>query len=557
MTSRIPEHAMAGGRGTPRTEVEMRARSGSWTTALQVVLASVLAACAGGGSGETRAAEAPPRAQGDLARGRELYAVHCAVCHGPAGRGDGMAAYLLSPAPRDFGATRFRLVSSENGAPTDEDLLGVLRRGMPGSAMPPWEWLGAADLAALVAAVRALAIEGRTADLLRMAEEDEEEMTRAEALEIATAAMTPGALVPIPLPCDAEADLAEGRRLFLKSCAQCHGADGTGRGASEQWNEDGTPAAPRNFTAGIFKGGATHADVVRRLLIGLPGSSMPATSFEDPRQAAQVAAYVLSLVKPGAQARVTQERRTLRAVRVPDPVPALPDDPAWKAIPATWLPLMPLWWNDERVEGVVFRAAHDGNTLAVHLAWEDATREDDALAQDAFPDAAALQLSRDPTPPLFTMGEAGRPVNIWQWKAAWELDLAAARGVPALHPFTPPDQYAHVDAPSADLYLTGRAAGNPMSVAARASAGEMLSAEGFGTLAPIASPDGKLGARGRHADGFWDLVLTRPLAACCPGELALEPGGSLSLAAAVWNGAGRERNGQKSVTVWHVLELEE
>jgi hypothetical protein len=283
---------------------------------------------------------------------------------------------------------------------------------------------------------------------------------------------------------------------------------------------------------------------------------MPATPFEDPRQASQVAAYVQSLVKPGAQARVGQERRTLRAQRVAGPVPALPEDPAWKDHPGTWLPLMPLWWNDRRVEGVIFRAVHDGNTLAVHLSWEDATREDEFLAQDGFCDAAALQFSREATPPLFTMGEIGRPVNIWQWKAGWELDLAGVRSVAALHPATPPDQHGYTDPASADLYVTARSVGNPMAVPERTSAGEMLTAQGFGTLTPIGAPEGKLGARGRYADGFWDLVLTRPLAACCPGELPLEPGAELSFAAAVWNGAASDRNGQKSVTVWHVLELE-
>jgi mono/diheme cytochrome c family protein len=518
-----------------------------------------LAACARSEPSERSQERSKPDAAAapvDLARGRELFATHCAVCHGPSGRGDGAAAYLLSPAPRDFGSTRFRIVSTDNGVPTREDLLGVLRRGMPGSLMPPWEWLAEDELAALVDVVRELAIEGRVADLLRYAEEEQEELSRSEAFEIATTAMTPGAPVPIPPESSSELDRVEGRRLFLRSCAQCHGADGTGRGASEQWNEDGTPAYPRDFTAGIFKGGATHADVVRRLLLGLPGSSMPATTFEDPHQAAQVSAYVRSLVDPGAQESVSLARRTLTAPRVAGVAPITPEDPAWKTVPGAWLALAPLWWSEPRVAGCVLRAVHDGTTLALHISWEDATREDDFLAHEDFTDAAALQWSRDVNPPLFTMGEKGRPVNLWQWKAAWERDLDGVRSVATRHPFTPPDQYAHTDAPSADLYLTARATANPVAVAKRASSAEMLVAEGFGTLAPLRAPGSELGARGRWADGFWDLVLTRPLDACCPGELALAPGERVSLAVAVWNGAARDRNGQKSVSVWHHLVLE-
>jgi len=34
-------------------------------------------------------------------RGKAVYARECSVCHGPAGKGDGEAAYLLFPAPRE------------------------------------------------------------------------------------------------------------------------------------------------------------------------------------------------------------------------------------------------------------------------------------------------------------------------------------------------------------------------------------------------------------------------------------------------------------------------
>jgi len=500
----------------------------------------------------------PPSQEAQVARGRELFARQCAVCHGPEGRGDGPAAYLLSPAPRDFGSTRFRIVSTQNGVPTDEDLVGVLRRGMPGSAMPPWEWMPDADLAALARVVRELAIQGRVADLLRYAEQEEEDLSPDEALEIATRAMIPSAQVPIPAECAGDADdLMRGRRFFLTICAQCHGAGGTGEGAAEQWNEDGTPASPRDFTAGIFKGGATHADIVRRMVVGLPGSSMPATSFDDPSLASQVSAYVRSLIKPGVQERAAQRRRTVVARRIQAELPHEPDDPAWEEAPGTWLPLMPLWWHEPRIEGCVLRAVHDGETLAVKLSWEDPSRDDDFLGQDAFTDAAALQWSGDTEPPLFSMGEVGKPVNLWQWKAGWELDLAGVRDVAALHPNTPPDQYGQPDFESLALYVTGRAAGNPMAAPIRSSSAEALTAEGFGTLAPIPGGAGAdLSARASWEGGFWDLVLTRPLAASHANELGMEPGSALRFAAAVWDGAARDRNGQKAVTVWHVLELE-
>jgi len=39
-------------------------------------------------------------------------------------------------------------------------------------------------------------------------------------------------------------------------------------------------------------------------------------------------------------------------------------------------------------------------------------------------------------------------------------------------------------------------------------------------------------------------------------SVRLKPGAQVSLAVAVWDGAGGDRNGQKSVSIWHQLELE-
>lgn len=521
--------------------------------------AASLAACAGGTTGRndaTFAAAQEPGAPVDAAQARQLFAQHCAACHGATGRGDGSAAYLLSPAPRDFGSTRFRIVSTKNGVPTEDDLVSVLQHGMPGSAMPAWEWLTPGEQRALAVVVRELAIAGRIADLVRNAEVEEEELSSDEALEIATRAMTPGETVTIPPETEVSAaDLLEGRRLYMATCAACHADDGTGRGVDHLLNEDGTPATPRDFTAGLFKGGSTHADIVRRLTIGLPGSPMPATAFDEPRQSALLSAYVRSLVKPGTEEQVAQRRRVVRAVRVADSVPAEPGDPMWSSVPGTWLPLMPLWWRNQPAQGCVVRAVHDGTTLALRLTFEDPTHDAEFLGADTFGDAAALQWSLDASPPLFTMGEQGRPVNLWQWKAGWELDMAGVRDVAALHPHTPPDQYGLTDAKSEALYITARAAGNPMAVAARSSPGEVLTAEGFGTLAVVGG-DAPLHARSRWNGGFWDVVFARSFASQRPGELALLSGAPVRFAAAVWDGASKDRNGQKSVTVWHTLEIE-
>ncbi len=75
---------------------------------------------------------------GSLARGRRLYAIACASCHGPKGRGDGPSARDLRD---DWGRPDppFDLTS---GPPPcggrDEDLFRVLMTGLNGTPMPSY-----------------------------------------------------------------------------------------------------------------------------------------------------------------------------------------------------------------------------------------------------------------------------------------------------------------------------------------------------------------------------------------------------------------------------------
>jgi DMSO reductase family type II enzyme heme b subunit len=53
------------------------------------------------------------------------------------------------------------------------------------------------------------------------------------------------------------------------------------------------------------------------------------------------------------------------------------------------------------------------------------------------------------------------------------------------------------------------------------------------------------------------VVMTRPLAvASAEDGISLEPGGRASVAFALWDGGQRDRDGQKSITIWQDFELE-
>ncbi|MFN8632953.1 MAG: copper resistance protein CopC [Chloroflexota bacterium] len=67
-----------------------------------------------------------------IARGRGLYEQQCVSCHGLSGRGDGPLAASLRPRPADF---RVHMAAGH----TDGELFTWLSKGVPGTAMPPFE----------------------------------------------------------------------------------------------------------------------------------------------------------------------------------------------------------------------------------------------------------------------------------------------------------------------------------------------------------------------------------------------------------------------------------
>ena len=64
--------------------------------------------------------------------GARLYTERCSGCHGDDGKGDGPAAAALSPPPRNFHDAVFWHDRTVN------DLKAVVRKGKPGTMMPPF-----------------------------------------------------------------------------------------------------------------------------------------------------------------------------------------------------------------------------------------------------------------------------------------------------------------------------------------------------------------------------------------------------------------------------------
>jgi hypothetical protein len=210
-------------------------------------------------------------------------------------------------------------------------------------------------------------------------------------------------------------------------------------------------------------------------------------------------------------------------------------------------------------EDLVVSAVHDGTSLAVRLRWKD-TEQSEAGRLGEYSDAVALEFplyGDKPLPPVM-MGAPGQPVHIFHWRAQYQRD--AERGKPEiteLYPQVSVDMYPmdFKDAQGGskeerEMFNPAVALGNPQSF--HKSGVDEVVAEGFSTSA-VQTGHGSAG-KGVWAEGFWTVVITRPLVV--EGGSALVPGNNNALAFAVWQGGQGEVGSRKSLTMaWTPLQV--
>lgn len=514
-----------------------------------------------------------------IARGQALFRTQCAICHGENGDGAGKFAYLMSPRPRNFKAGKFKLTTTENLIPSDEDLMRTITRGMPGSAMPPWGHLPVADLEALVAYVRVIHTEAVRAELdaevrggdLNTAEYD-------DALASRTEPGTPIVIPPEP-PID---DLRwfNGRRIYLEACASCHGPDGHPLPEAVKFDDEGFPDPPRSFVNGIFKGGMDGPAIYCRIVKGMKGTPMPAYEGNySTDELWDLIHYVQSLARSGSQQRAQLHQNTITAPRIPGSLPTGPEDSAWDQARPVYVGLTPLWWTDERVEGLVAQAMHNGEELAIRLTWLDASQDDRAVRVEEFRDAIAIQFSLSSHPPFY-MGDNSQHggVNIWMWKADRQKNIDEGyQDVDAAFPNRAVDMYdqcpirakdmALVDWPHGTIaqhnpkYITAWGAENLVADPELKTPVECLVARGPGTLAGKPAAVQLVQGKAAYNRGMWSVQLQRALEPPCEheggaDERAFRPGDYLPISFAIWDGSANDRDGKKSISIWQKLVIE-
>ncbi|MBI5396302.1 MAG: c-type cytochrome [Verrucomicrobia bacterium] len=426
--------------------------------------------------------------------GKQLYATHCAACHGDDGNGDGLAAAYVTPKPRDFTKGLFKIRSTPSGEmPTDEDLFQIITHGMPGSAMTGVPFLSGEERRALVAAVK---------DFIKN-----------------KPAGTPKPIAVGPEPPASPATLAEGKQIYaLMQCAKCHGEGGKGDGPSAKDLRDsaGDPIKVRDFTNGVYLGGPADRDLYLRFTTGLDGTPMPsyADSLTDAQRWALVH-YVQSLRSPRREEFVAPADGQLRAARADGPLTTDPAAKAWDKAADFRVPLTALWPSPHPLVGVHVRALHDGNKFALRLEWEADSPVRPGVKPEDLADAAALQFSVKGTAPFIGMGDEKNPANIWFWKLARQADTTAKK--PAVSDMNATGAGPVEDQPPAQQNVTGR---------------------------------------GGWSGGKWRVVFLRDVQSKDANDVPFAAGASAPVAFAVWTRAPDEKDALKSISTWYRLALE-
>jgi tetratricopeptide (TPR) repeat protein/mono/diheme cytochrome c family protein len=259
-----------------------------------------------------------PQGRPQNAVARDLYAAHCAACHDAAGGGNGRAARHLFPPPRNLRTEKSRLVSTRNFVPTLEDLERVLRRGMPGTSMTPFEDLTADEQKLLAQEVLRLNRDGLREQLIDALTKEGEEIDPDEVSGIVDFCTTPGEVAAVPRigSADSQAILRGKDSYFRLGCDNCHGEDGSGAGEMLLFDEKGRPSPPRDLAYEPFKGGNDPESLYQRIFLGMPGSPHPACPNSPEEEIVDLVQYCRSLSQEPKRT-LTNHERMIQALSVP------------------------------------------------------------------------------------------------------------------------------------------------------------------------------------------------------------------------------------------------
>ena len=468
--------------------------------------------------------------------GKTLYLQYCSQCHGVNGDGEGYATPHLYPRPRNFTTGKFKVRTTPNGAlPTHQDIVNIIRRGMPYTSMPPWPSNVLSDQ--------------QVSDIAYFLTTFSADFKNAEAIP------KPMDLGSAPASTNETVEL--GKKLFEENgCVKCHGNLGRGDGPSAPTLVDdfGHPIRAADLAQRwTFRGGSTREDIFRTMTTGLNGTPMP--SFADalkPEQRWAITDFIASLSPEDGPAY----NNLVTAKYALDPIDLSKGVASFESAPVARFPVIGQIMEPGRqfhppATSVRVQAIYDSESIAVLVRWHDMRmdntgkadptlpvpiEEEEAQAGAAAPTGAEAAAAAAADPFAETAAAPTAPPSEFNDAVAVQIPTAVPTG--ARKPY-----FIFGDGQnSVDLWYFDLGRQEPIQFIGRGSAD--VSANDTGDLTGVASYD----------NGEWSVIFKRPLRPSAGAPFT--SGGFLPIAFSVWDGFSRDRGNRRGLTSWYSIYME-